>query len=111
MISAIAIERRIAAATPPNRLTTQRRLLQVAGAMRTGAAMMRFGSNLYLTELIMVTLLLLGLIVVRSVGPAGEGGRVVTVSEHNKVRTSTTPENSGRVTSDIGIEDLRGSLP
>ena len=110
MISAIAIECRIAAATPPNRLTTQRRLLQVAGAMRTGAAMMRFGSNLYLTELIMVTLLLLGLIVVRSVGPAGEGGRVVTVSEH-KVRTSTTPENGGRVTSDIGIADLRGSLP
>jgi hypothetical protein len=78
--------------------------------MRTGAAMMRFGSNLYLTELIMVTLLLLGLIVVRSVGPAWEGGRVVTVSEH-KVRTSTTPENGGRVTSDIGIADLRGSLP
>ena len=68
-------ERRIATATPPNRLTTQRRLLQVAGAMRTGAAMMRFGSNLYLTELIMVTLLLLGLIVVRSVGPVGEGGQ------------------------------------
>ena len=45
--------------------------------MRTGAAMMRFGSNLYLTELIMVTLLLLGLIVVRSIGPAGEGGRLM----------------------------------
>ena len=83
-------------------------MLQVAGAMRTGAAMMRFGSNLYLTELIMVTLLLLGLIVVRSVGPVGEGGRIVTVSEHNKVGTST--ENGGRVTSDIGIADLRGSL-
>ena len=38
--------------------------------------MMRFGSNLYLTELIMVTLLLLGAIVVRSVGPDEEGGRV-----------------------------------
>jgi hypothetical protein len=31
MISAIAIERRIATATPPNRLTTQRRLLQRVG--------------------------------------------------------------------------------
>ena len=79
--------------------------------MRMGAAMMPFGSNLYLTELIMVTLLLLGLIVVRSVGPAGEGGRVVTVSEHNKVRTNITPENGGPVTSDIGVADLRGSLP
>ena len=59
--------------------------------MRMGAAMMRFGSNLYLTPartgLIMVTLLLLGAIVVR----------VITVSEHSEV--------------DIGIADLRGSLP
>ena len=51
-----------------------------------GAAMMRFGSNLYLTAalsgLIMVTLLLLGAIVVRSVGPE-KGGRVITVSEHS----------------------------
>ena len=59
--------------------------------MRMGAAMMRFGSNLYLTELIMATLLLLGLIVVRSVGLAGEGGRLVTVSEHDKVRTTVRP--------------------
>jgi hypothetical protein len=59
--------------------------------MRMGAAMMRFGSNLYLTParigLIMVTLLLLGAIVVR----------VITVSEHSEV--------------DIGVADLRGSLP
>jgi hypothetical protein len=73
--------------------------------MRMGAAMMRFGSNLYLTPartgLIMVTLLLLGAIVVR----------VITVSEHSEVRTHTTPENGGRVTLDIGVADLRGSLP
>jgi hypothetical protein len=73
--------------------------------MRMGAAMMRFGSNLYLTPartgMIMVTLLLLGAIVVR----------VITVSEHSEVRTHTTPENGGRVTLDIGVADLRGSLP
>jgi hypothetical protein len=83
--------------------------------MRMGAAMMRFGSNLYLTAassgLIMVTLLLLGAIVVRSVGPAEKGGRVITVSEHSEARTHTTPENGGRVTLDIGVADLRGSLP
>jgi hypothetical protein len=73
--------------------------------MRMGAAMMRFGSNLYLTPartgLIMVTLLLLGAIVVR----------VITVSEHSEVRTNTTRENGGRATLDIGVADLRGSLP
>jgi hypothetical protein len=73
--------------------------------MRMGAAMMRFGSNLYLTPartgLIMVTMLLLGAIVVR----------VITVSEHSEVRTHITPQNSGRVTLDIGVADLRGSLP
>jgi hypothetical protein len=73
--------------------------------MRMGPAMMRFGSNLYLTPartgLIMVTLLLLGAIVVR----------VITVSEQIEVRMHTTPENGGRVTLDIGVADLRGSLP
>ena len=67
--------------------------------------MMRFGSNLYLTPagtgLIMVTLLLVGAIVVR----------VMTGPEHSDVRTHTTPENGGRVTLDIGVADLRGSLP
>jgi hypothetical protein len=59
----------------PNRLTTQRRLLQRAGAMRMGAAMMRVGSNLYLTAALSgLTPRFLG--VVRSVGPAGKGGRV-----------------------------------
>jgi len=55
------IERRIATATPPNRLTTQRRLLHWAGAMRMGAAMMRF------------TLRFLD--VVPNVGPAEKAGR------------------------------------
>jgi hypothetical protein len=80
-----------------------------------GAAMMRFGSNLYLTAAllgpIMVTLLLLGAIAVRSVGPDEKNGRVVTVSEHSGTRTQITPENGGRVTLDIGVADLRGSLP
>lgn len=73
--------------------------------MRMGAAMMRFGSNLYLTPaltgLIMVTVLLLGAIVIR----------VITVSEHSEVRTHATPENGGRATPDMGVADLRGSLP
>ena len=49
----------------------------------------------------MVVLLLLGAIVIR----------VTTVSEHREVRTHTTPENGGRVTLNIGVADLRGSLP
>ena len=49
----------------------------------------------------MVVLLLLGAIVVR----------VTTVSEHREARTHTTPENGGRVTLNIGVADLRGSLP
>ncbi|KRR00528.1 hypothetical protein [Bradyrhizobium valentinum] len=69
-----------------------------------GAAMMRF-SDLYLTPartgLIMVTLLLLGAIVVG----------VITVSEHSEARRHATPENGGRVILDIGVADLRGSLP
>ncbi|MEH2610557.1 hypothetical protein [Bradyrhizobium sp. AZCC 1693] len=67
-----------------------------------GAAMMRFGS---LTPagigLIMVTLFSVGAIVVR----------VMTVSEHGEIRARTTSENGNRVTPDIGVADLRGSLP
>ena len=40
-----AIERRIATATPPNRLTTQRRLLQRAGGDAWGVAMKGSGSK------------------------------------------------------------------
>jgi hypothetical protein len=73
--------------------------------MRMGAAMMRSGSNLYLTPalivLIMVTVLSLGAIAFR----------VITVPGHSEVRTHTTPENGGRVTLDSGVADLRGSLP
>jgi hypothetical protein len=39
------IERRIATATPPNRLTTQDVCCSGPGAMRMGAAMTRFGSS------------------------------------------------------------------
>jgi hypothetical protein len=53
------------------------------------------------TGLIVISVLLLGVIVVR----------VITVPEHSDVRTHTTPEKGGRVTLDIGIADLRGSLP
>ena len=89
---------------PPNRLTTQR--LVAAGRGRCmGAAMMRFGSPLYLTPtligLITVMVLSLGFIVV--------GG--ITVSEHGEARRHATPENGGRVTLDIGVADLRGTLP
>ena len=80
-----------------------------------GAAMMRFGSNPNLTPtlsgLIMVALLVLGAIVVQSLGPAEKAGAVITASEQGEVRTRTIPENGGRVTLDIGVADLRGSLP
>jgi hypothetical protein len=73
--------------------------------MRMGAVMMRFGTNPYLTPartgLIVVALLLLGLIV----------GRFISVLGHSDVRTHTTREDGGRVTLDIGVADLRGSLP
>jgi hypothetical protein len=99
----IPIEHRIATATPLNRPTTQRPLLQRLAAMRIGAVMMRL-SNLYLTPartgLIMLTVLLLGAIVVR----------VITASEHSDVRTATTHESVGRATSDTGVRGLRGSL-
>jgi hypothetical protein len=64
--------------------------------------MMRFGSNPYLTQartgLIVIALLLLGVII----------GRVITVLGHGD---HTTRENGGGVTLDIGVADLRGSLP
>jgi hypothetical protein len=73
--------------------------------MRMGAAMMRSGSNLYLSPaligLIMITVLSLGALVLR----------VITVPGHSDVRTHTTTENGGRVTLDTGVADLRGSLP
>jgi hypothetical protein len=73
--------------------------------MRMGAVMMRDGSNLYLTPartgLILVALLLLGAIV----------GRVIIGLGHSDVRTHTARENGDRVTLDIGVAELRGSLP
>ena len=70
---------------------------------------MRDGSAA-LSGLIVVTLLLLGTVVVRSVGPAGKSDRILTVSDHSETRT-TPPENRGRVTLDIGVANLRRSLP
>jgi len=95
----------MAIATPPNRLTTQRRLgCTGLAAMRMGAAMMHL-SDLQLTParvgLFLLMLLLLGAIFVR----------VITASEDSDVRPPTTPENSARVTPDAGgVRGLRGSL-
>jgi hypothetical protein len=73
--------------------------------MRMGAVMMRDGPNLYLTPartgLILVALLLLGVIV----------GRVITVLGHSNDRTHITRENGDRATLDVGVADLRGSMP
>jgi hypothetical protein len=41
----------------------------------------------------------------------GCGVRVITVSEHSEVRTHATRETGDRGTLDIGVADLRGSLP
>ncbi|HMI13742.1 MAG TPA: hypothetical protein VK567_19560, partial [Bradyrhizobium sp.] len=84
-------ERRLAIATPPNRLMTQRCLCRTRlVVMRMDAVTMRL-SDLQLTParvgLILLMLLLLGAIVFR----------VITASEHREVRPSTTPENSERV--------------
>jgi hypothetical protein len=73
--------------------------------MRLGAVMMRFESNPYLTPartgLIIIALLLLGLIT----------GRVIMVLGHSDVRTHSARENGGGPIPDIGVADLRGSLP
>jgi len=72
--------------------------------MRMGV-IMRFGSNLYLTPartgLIMFALLVLGAIIVR----------VTVVSEHSEIRTHTSRENGAGAALDLGVADLRGSLP
>ncbi len=67
-----------------------------------GAAMMRL-SDPYLTParvgLIIVAVLLLGAMVVQ----------VITVSDHGEVRMHAIRENGA--TLDIGVADLKGSLP
>lgn len=74
-------------------------------AMHTGAAMMRLESNPYLaparTGLIVIALILVGVII----------GRVITVLEHSDVRTHTAGENGGGPLPDVGVANLRGSLP
>jgi hypothetical protein len=101
---------RIAAATPPNRLATQRRVAAGRVAMRMGATMTRHGSDQYLTAAMsgmVICMVLLGAILARSVGLAEPRDQVVIVSEQSLANT-LTPENDGRVTMNIG---LRGSLP
>ena len=87
-------------------------VLQRAGlAMRMGATMMRRGSDQFLPAAMsgmIICMLLLGAILVRSVGLAERRGRVITVIEHSQASIRTTLENGDRVTQDIG---LRGSLP
>ena len=79
-------------------------------AVRVGVAMMRLSemtrsSDLHLTPartgLIIVAAFLLCAVLVR----------VITLTEAAAVRAPTAPENVARVTLDIGIADLRGSLP
>jgi hypothetical protein len=105
MRSAQENERRIATATPPNRLTTQRSVLQRAAGDAHGcnndALWVQPIPDAAGTGLIMVTLLLVGAVVVR----------VMTGPDHSEVRAHTTSENGNRVTLDIGVLDLRGSLP
>ncbi len=70
--------------------------------MRMGAEMMRLSDRSLTparTGLIIATVLVFGAIVVR----------VIAVSEHSEVRTHTTGQNGGPL--DIGIADLKGSLP
>jgi hypothetical protein len=79
--------------------------------MRMGATMMRRGSDQFLPAAMsgmIICMLLLGAILVRSVGLAERRGRVLTVIEHSQASIRTTLENGDRVTQDIG---LRGSLP
>ncbi|WP_342735574.1 hypothetical protein [Bradyrhizobium sp. B117] len=80
-----------------------------------GGVVMRDWSNLYVTASVsglMVTMLLLGAILARNVGPAEKKGvRIIAVSEHSEARTQTTSENGGGATVDFGVADLRGSLP
>ena len=82
--------------------------------MRMGAVMMRYGSDLYLTAALsglMVTMLLLGAILVRSAGPAEKGDRFIAVSEHSKTRPYTIPKSGDQAPLDIGVADMRGTLP
>jgi hypothetical protein len=78
-------------------------MLQRAGAMRMGAVMMR-ESNLYLTAALsglMVVMFLLGVILVRGAEPAEKADQLTTVFKHSEARA----------TLDIGVADLRGTLP
>jgi hypothetical protein len=83
-----------ATAAPPNRLTTQRRMLQRAGGDAHGwcsyARLDRYLAAILNGLTVAMLVLLIAAILVRNVGPT---------------------EKAGRATSDFGVADLRGSLP
>jgi hypothetical protein len=76
--------------------------------------MMHYRSDLYLTatlSVLMVSMLLLGAILVRNAAPATRGGSFITVSEQVRPAPTPSPRSGDEVTPDIGIADLRGTLP
>jgi hypothetical protein len=84
-------------------------MLRRDGADAHGCSMMRNWSNLYLTAVLgglTVSLLLLGAIRARNGGLAEK--RVIAVSEQARTHA---PANGDRVVLDMGVADLRGSLP
>lgn len=79
-----------------------------------GAVTMRYKSDLYLTATLSgltVTILLLGAILVLNGGPTTKGGRFIAVSEPGEARPHTIPKSGDQVAPDIGVTDLRGTLP
>jgi hypothetical protein len=76
--------------------------------------MTRHESELCLTAAmsgLITTLILLGAILVWSVGPAEKAAQVIAASERSEARTFTTPGNRSRDRMDIGGAGLRGSVP
>ena len=74
-----------------------------------GGVVMRDWSNRFLTAVLSgltVSVLLLGAIRARNEGFAEK--RVIAVSEQARTHA---PANGGRVVLDMGVADLRGSLP
>ena len=90
-------------------------MLHRAGAMRMGGVVMRNWSNVYVTASVsglMVTMLLLGAILARNVGPPEKkGGRVIAVSEYRGAGGEAASGSGGGATVDFGVADRRGSLP
>ena len=78
--------------------------LQWRAVVRVGVAMMRL-SDLHLTPA------RTGLIIVASFLLCAITLRVIAVYERSEIRTHTTAGSGGQVILDIGVADLRGSLP